>query len=125
MKPKLWPLVLLCGIVYGWQNYTQASSLRLREKHHHRRSSKPCERSFEIPKILHYIFLDGEAVYWRNATLGDDFVPNYYPRTKEKGERNATFRHEWKTGCERFMPEWMVHQHPQSRVASGPPSCFL
>ena len=61
-----------------------------------------------IPKILHHIFLDGEATFWRNATEGDDFSPNYYARKREKGERRAAFKHEWKTSCQRVHEDWIV-----------------
>ncbi len=56
----------------------------------------PCKRQLGIPRILHHIFLEGEAAYWRNATVGDDFTPNYYPKAREHGDRNATFR---RTAC--------------------------
>ncbi len=61
-----------------------------------------------IPKILHHIFLDGEAAFWRNATDGDDFSPNYYAHKRKEGERRAAFKHEWKTSCQSAHPDWLV-----------------
>ena len=110
MKLRLWFLYIFFGLACGRHEATRASTIRMRRYHPIRHLNRACEPHVGIPRILHYIFLDGEATYWRNATLGEEFTPNYYPRTKDKGDRNATFRHEWKTGCQRLMPEWTVHQ---------------
>ena len=109
---KTWSSVLLLGLLCLHSEFADASSVSLRGRNTHRRRNKPCGRSVGIPRILHHIFLDGEAVYWRNATVGLDFTSNFYPRTKEKGDGNATFRNEWKTGCQRLMSKWIVRQHP-------------
>ena len=108
MKRNVFFMFIL-GLIFDPFQSVHTSSVRIRKTYRPRsRHSGPREARSAIPKILHHIFLDGEAAYWRNATLGDDFTPNFYPRTKEKGDKNATFKHEWRIGCQRLMPDWKV-----------------
>ena len=106
--------VLSCVVILGhvWGSFEVAHTKSLRLNGRYRQRSK--ESHIGIPKIVHHIFLDGEAAYWRNATLGDEFTPNFYPRKKDQGDKNATFRHEWKTGCQRLMPDWRVQTLSES-----------
>ena len=91
--------ILLCVFVasLGAEDSSQRRVVNLdnrvgRDKRARTGRGSPCERQPGIPRILHHIFLEGEAAYWRNATVGDDFTPNYYPKAREHGDRNATFR---------------------------------
>ena len=103
-KQHVYCLIVLLGLTGGLQP-SNSKKVALR-------ASRPCKAAGRqgIPKVMHHIFLDGEAAYWRNATLGDSFTPNFYPTTREKGDKNITFKHEWKTGCQRLMPDWRVQQ---------------
>ena len=91
--------ILLCVFVasLGAEDSSQRRMVNVynrvgRDKRARVERGSPCERQPGIPRILHHIFLEGEAAYWRNATVGDDFTPNYYPKAREHGDRNATFR---------------------------------
>ena len=121
MKLGVFTSSVLLGLLWNRSYSVEASSIRWSTKNGHR-TGRPCSSRSDatrlaIPKILHHVFLDGEAAYWRNATLGDDFTPAFYPRTKEKGDKNATFKHEWKTGCQHLMPDWRVH-YPLKKLTS-------
>ena len=110
MKLEILYCLILLGLVWDHFRVAQTSSVRSSNNNHQRAGrDRACDKRLGIPKILHHIYLEGEAAYWRNATLGDEFTPNFYPKTKEKGDQNATFKHEWKTGCQRLMPNWRVH----------------
>ena len=64
-----------------------------RDKRFHDGRRSLCKKRLEIPRILHHVFLEGEAAFWRNATVGDDFTSNFYPKARKDGDKNATFRH--------------------------------
>ena len=110
MRSTFWASLILVGLFCERFWTAEGNAKRLRGQPHRRAlfGKAKCESQVGIPRVLHHIFLDGEAAYWRNATVGDDFTPNFYPKTKQQGDKNATFKYEWKTGCQRMMPDWTV-----------------
>ena len=93
------PRTLLCVFVVSYVVEHSALSRAVnlhnrvgRDKRFHDDRGSACKRQPGIPRILHHIFLEGEAAYWRNATVGDVFTPNFYPKARKLGDRNATFR---------------------------------